>query len=217
MTGYPKWREALDRLSQTWKGLTSEEWIEKYDGLVAQAVGNGRMQHNIVYWADKDAGRIKNRLMYAKHSNQRAEDARDARKRMKSDPAKLNSYRIYCRDKARKRLKTDINFLMRKKLRTRISMAVKHYDKSAGTEALTGCSFTFLRKHLESQWKPGMSWSNYGRGGWHIDHKIPCITFDLSQPSQQFECFHYSNLRPLWEWENLSKGAQLLYVERIAA
>jgi hypothetical protein len=33
-------------------------------------------------------------------------------------------------------------------------------------------------------------------------------SFDLSDPEQQRLCFNFSNLQPLWEHENLSKGAR---------
>jgi hypothetical protein len=45
---------------------------------------------------------------------------------------------------------------------------------------------------------------------WHIDHIIPCVSFDLSKPKEQAKCFHYSNLQALWKHENLSKGAKIL-------
>jgi len=53
----------------------------------------------------------------------------------------------------------------------------------------------------------GMSWANYGE--WHIDHKKPCALFDLRDTDQQRACFHYSNLQPLWAFDNRSKGAKL--------
>lgn len=71
---------------------------------------------------------------------------------------------------------------------------------------ILGCTPDQLRAHLESLWLPGMSWDNYGLHGWHIDHKKPCSGFDLTQPSQVEQCFHYSNLQPMWAFDNLSKG-----------
>jgi HNH endonuclease. len=53
-----------------------------------------------------------------------------------------------------------------------------------------------------------MSWDNYGRDGWHIDHIRPCASFDLTDPEQQRQCFHYTNLQPLWAADNIRKGAK---------
>jgi len=50
-----------------------------------------------------------------------------------------------------------------------------------------------------------MTWENHGKFGWHIDHIRPCCSFDLSKPADQFECFNYKNLQPLWAHENWSK------------
>lgn len=80
--------------------------------------------------------------------------------------------------------------------------------KSARTMDLTGCTITELRQHLEAQFVDGMDWDNYGRNGWHIDHIRPCASFDLADPDQQRQCFHYSNLQPLWEADNIRKGAK---------
>lgn len=55
-----------------------------------------------------------------------------------------------------------------------------------------------------------MTWENWGRGGWHIDHILPVSSFNLSDPDQFFKAFHFTNLQPLWERENLSKGSRLL-------
>jgi hypothetical protein len=73
---------------------------------------------------------------------------------------------------------------------------------------LVGCGREEARTHLESQFTPGMTWENYGQ--WHIDHIRPCASFDLTDPEQQKECFHYTNLQPLWAEENIKKGARLV-------
>jgi hypothetical protein len=71
--------------------------------------------------------------------------------------------------------------------------------------ALVGCSRKELKLHIESLWQDGMNWKNYGKTGWHVDHIIPMHTFDMADPKQQAECFHYTNLRPLWMKENCGR------------
>jgi hypothetical protein len=111
------------------------------------------------------------------------------------------------------RRKTDINFRIKCNLRTRLYNALKRNSKLSSTEQLLGCTVEEFKKYIESKFQPGMTWSNWGKGfgkkgkqEWHIDHIIPCVLFDLSNSEEQKECFHYSNLQPLWAKENLLKG-----------
>lgn len=90
--------------------------------------------------------------------------------------------------------------------RTRVSGLLRGHVKSAPTLVLLGCSLEQLKAHLEAQFKPGMSWDNYGQ--WHVDHKRPCASFDLSKPEDQRACFHYTNLQPLWAKENRVKNSR---------
>lgn len=81
--------------------------------------------------------------------------------------------------------------------------------KPAKTEVLLGCSFEDFRHYLETRFRTGMTWQNYGRA-WHIDHIIPCSAFDLTQPKQVRQCFHFTNLRPLWAKANIRKWAKIV-------
>lgn len=92
------------------------------------------------------------------------------------------------------------------RLRNRINRALRGIVKKANTFWLLGCTIEELKQHLENQFKGNMSWDNYGFYGWHIDHIIPCASFDLSKASEQKKCFHYTNLQPLWAEENLRKS-----------
>jgi len=105
------------------------------------------------------------------------------------------------------RRKTDAGFKILGALRSRIASLItnKKFKNDSSLE-LTGCSIDELKKHLSSKFKDGMCWDNYGKNGWHIDHIMPCSSFDLTDKDKQKQCFHYSNLQPLWWWENLSKG-----------
>jgi hypothetical protein len=105
-------------------------------------------------------------------------------------------------------MKTDTHYMIRNKVSNRITKALKEgYGEKSRTSCLEyiGCSIPQLRKHLESQFTDGMTWGNHG--AWHIDHIKPCAAFDLSNKEEQFECFHYSNVQPLWAEENMRKGA----------
>jgi len=108
---------------------------------------------------------------------------------------------------------TDVQFRILKSLRCSMGNVVRRragvVSKSAKTTELLGCTIEEARDWLEMLWEPGMSWSNYGRKGWHIDHVEPCSSFDLSDPSQQRKCFHFSNLSPLWWYDNLSKHSKV--------
>lgn len=100
-------------------------------------------------------------------------------------------------------------------LRNRLRGLLKKrgFAKAEATLALVGCSPDELRQHIERQFADGMSWDNYGSpsepGGkaWHVDHIKPCAKFDFTDQKQQAECFHFSNLQPLWGEDNLRKGA----------
>lgn len=103
-----------------------------------------------------------------------------------------------------RRLQSDIEFRLLSNYRTRIYKALKGIEKPARTEELIGCTIEELKAHLEKQFRPGMSWNNYGE--WHVDHIRPCSSFDLTDEAQARECFHYTNLQPLWAHENIAKS-----------
>lgn len=92
-------------------------------------------------------------------------------------------------------------------MRERLRAALHGITKGKSTMLLVGCSVIQLKKHLAKQFHTGMSWNNYGE--WHIDHIKPCASFDLLDLAAQIECFHYTNLQPLWASANQSKGNRL--------
>lgn len=109
---------------------------------------------------------------------------------------------------ARERIKyhTIPRVLAEKRVRASFSQAIRIYgqgQKVVSINKLIGCSMEELVNVISSKFKPGMSWSNYGQ--WHIDHIKPCALFDLTKLEEQKQCFHYSNLQPLWAQENREK------------
>ena len=106
----------------------------------------------------------------------------------------------YCR----KRYQSDPQFRLIANLRRRLNHALNGEAKLASTLDLLGCTIEKCKNHLESQFKPGMSWENHGK--WEIDHIRPCALYDLTNLKEQKECFSWKNLQPLWAEENLRKG-----------
>jgi hypothetical protein len=98
------------------------------------------------------------------------------------------------------------------KIKMTLSRRMRALIKKDGSRTvdLIGCSIDDLKKHLEAKFTDGMNWGNYGRNGWHIDHILPCASFDLTKKKQQKICFHYTNLQPLWEADNIRKGDKIL-------
>lgn len=78
--------------------------------------------------------------------------------------------------------------------------------KEGRTVDLLGYSVTHLKDHLEKNFKPGMSWNNYGNGKdkWNIDHKKPVSKFDKNTPANIVN--ELSNLQPMWALDNIKKG-----------
>lgn len=128
---------------------------------------------------------------------------RNKKNRENEDPIKR---RNYFRNYQNQRNKEDINHRLAGSLRARIRAAIKRdkTTKSFSTMKLVGCTIEELKNHLKSQFDNKMNWQNYG--SWHVDHIIPVTAFNLSDLEQQKECFHFTNLQPLWGTENLRKS-----------
>lgn len=72
--------------------------------------------------------------------------------------------------------------------------------------SILGYDKVTLKNHIQSLFKEGMSWLNYGE--WHIDHIKPIKQFILEGETDPKIINALSNLQPLWAKENLSKGAK---------
>jgi len=80
--------------------------------------------------------------------------------------------------------------------------------KSSRGKVYVGCTPGFLRNHLEEQFKPGMTWDNYG--DWEVDHIIPISLFPVKEmPELLMVASHWTNLQPMWAKENHQKGNRI--------
>lgn len=95
-----------------------------------------------------------------------------------------------------------INYKLKSNMGRRIR-EILGQQKSERCLDYVGCPLDTLREHIESTFIDGMSWENYGE--WHIDHKIPCAAFDMSDAAELKACFYYKNLQALWARDNVIK------------
>jgi hypothetical protein len=111
--------------------------------------------------------------------------------------------------------KTDIKYSIRSRLSSRIRLALRRYLKGIKvrkyerSSILLGCSVDEFKQKLESQFTEGMTWAKFLEGEIHIDHIMPCVSFDLTKEKEQYKCFHHTNLQPLWAKDNLIKGSKI--------
>lgn len=78
-------------------------------------------------------------------------------------------------------------------------------SKDKKTQEIVGCTFEELKLHIENQFTEGMTWENYGTDGWHIDHVKPLAMANTKE--EIIASNHYTNLQPMWQLDNLKKGA----------
>lgn len=164
--------------------------------------------------------RSKNRIQARQYARKRYQLKKEEikeyeRQRRKNKPEVMREYRIKNKERIKqatkiyrqRRSKTDPAYKIRNNLKTRIWESLKGIRKSKKTIELLGCSIFKFKLYLEAQfWKDDrIDWCTYGHKGWHIDHIRPCASFDLSDPEQQKQCFHYTNTQPLWCTENIRK------------
>lgn len=124
------------------------------------------------------------------------------------------SYKMKRNEHRKNLYHTDICERVKQNLRNRVRAAIKATSKtrvavkSAKTEELLGCSYDVLVAWLEFNFEQDMTWDNMGTY-WHIDHIIPCASFDLSCEDDQRRCFSWRNMAPMEASQNISKGTNI--------
>lgn len=147
--------------------------------------------------------------------NKHTKSDRDKKYRLKnkdriSERRKTDKYKILKSQSNRRRYEKILKepkLLLEARVRSAVSTALSNGIKSSKTFDILGYTPSDLKSHLESLFKDGMSWENYGRGGWHIDHIRPLVMFDTNTEEGIREAWCLNNVQPLWERENCSKNS----------
>lgn len=91
-------------------------------------------------------------------------------------------------------------------VRRSVRSALKSSKSKPSIEYL-GCEIEEFKEHIESKFKEGMSWENYGE--WHIDHIVP-LRYQNPSIEEVMERLHWENTQPLWASENIAKGNRFI-------
>lgn len=99
--------------------------------------------------------------------------------------------------------------------RTRIYLLVKEGKmvKTQTSLKYFGCTRSHLKEYLVKQFKPGMTWENYGEV-WHVDHIIPLHSFDLLNPADCAIAFNWQNLQPMFARLNSIKSKKVTHPQQ---
>lgn len=113
-------------------------------------------------------------------------------------------------ERSKKRRREDAFYALKCSLRELLVSAFTRsgFSKSSRSHEIIGCDWEFLRLHIEKQFHKGMGWDN--RSEWHLDHITPLATATTKE--EVIALNHFTNLRPMWAKDNLSKGAQITHL-----
>lgn len=116
--------------------------------------------------------------------------------------------RIRRREYRARKMKSCPLFALSRRISNLILLSINNsgLKKSKRTEEILGCSFESFKAHIESQFKPWMTWANRGlyNGtidfGWDLDHIIPMSSALTEEDVIRLN--HYSNFQPLCSYVN---------------
>jgi hypothetical protein len=206
----PKIQEKEDLAKENKKRCTKCDEIKLFDYYSPQKTGfMGRKAQCIVCDNEYDKDfQLRNNT---RSKRDKSPEAKKYRKKYVSE--NKDWWRKYEREYRNSRRQEDMFFKIKSNLSSRLSDLIKNRGVGQRTVELLGCDKDVFLQHLEAQFTEGMTWENYGLKGWHVDHIIPISSYDLTNEDEVKKLCHYSNLQPLWWYDNLEKGNKIRILE----
>ena len=210
-----RWKHAdYERHSENYKARAHKRWREKNNECRAYEAKRYQRDKAVIFGRHRDyVARNREKVLAWRRSYFKT--ARGRAVRLASDRRCVKRATAYKNAWAKIRRRTNMSYAIEVRLRARMGLALRKYQAvpngrvRASLKKLLGCTVSEARAYLQSKFLPGMSWEN--RELWHIDHIRPCASFDLTDLEQQKQCFHYTNLQPLWATDNHRKGAKTVW------
>ena len=109
-----------------------------------------------------------------------------------------------------KKIKESPVLLLQIRYRSIVSKAWRGqgFAKRSRSHEILGCTWDEFKSHIERQFTKGMGWDRIDEI--HLDHIVALST--AKTEADVLALNRFTNLRPLWAKDNLSKGAQITHL-----
>ena len=175
-----------------------------------------KVKQSVKTYRDNNLDKVKNMVNnYQKENNEEIKEYKHNYYKTNIDDLKPKYKENYLKKKDNLEFKKQRSEYIKKqrlnpmfKLKDRISGLIRNTLKNKGikkkqrTEIILGCTVEDFKSYIENKFIEGMCWENMGK--WHIDHITP-ISYAKTE-DDLLKLNHYTNLQPLWQKDNLSKG-----------
>jgi hypothetical protein len=105
----------------------------------------------------------------------------------------LTCYPVFLKEQEKECCR-NINYRIKKSLAARLRNVM---NKNDTTMNYIGCNIQYFREWLEFNFTSDMNWDNYG-SFWSIDHIIPVCKFNLTNETEKYQCWNWSNMMPFY-------------------
>lgn len=169
-----------------------KEWYKHNTIRVKQQVNNWQLLNQKRKYETSHQYYLNNKEKLNTQSNQ------TRKQRRLKNPIPFAQYQKYFRQ-------TNLQYRIKTSLSALINRALKGNYKSGHSVDYLGHSIKEDHQFIESQFYTSklhgdMTWDKRGkgRGHWQIHHICPLEFFNMNDPIEQKQAFHYTNTKPLW-------------------
>ena len=181
----PKKRKAYSQSPQN-KAYHREYYLKNREKLIAAQIERNKRLEEDPEWRKKR--NKKNREWYHKNKEKRGKQIQEWKNKQRDNNPAF-------------RMQLSISAALRTSLKR------KGYTKKSRTHEVLGCSYDFFVSHIETQFKEGMNWENYGE--WELDHIVPV---SLGKTEEEIISLNnYINFQPLWRKDNINKTNKIVW------
>lgn len=200
-----------------WRNITDPKLRKKMRDKVYYINNKDKIKNQVKSYRELNSDKVKeNKKNY--YNKNKVKIIKKSKDYYKNNKEKKKEYdRVYQKNNKKKRnnylklrRKNDIQYKLTTSLRSRLYNTLKQNQKVGSAVKDLGCTVDELISYLESKFQSGMTWDNWNKNGWHIDHIKPLTSFDLTDRKQMLEACHYTNLQPLWAKDNLIKRNKII-------